>query len=279
MKQFRLITISLTVFMLLAGCGNFSANNPTLKQAEQTVDASNIDVPQGETPISKDQEILNGYLSRFNNLDPEGIEKLISDIRSFEILVEKDERQFKNLVLRMHSRTNRLNSQGTTLTACHNLIEIRTNYISLSRLQNSVFLGQNSNYEFNIQCTDSNCDEMIASIYRKGSGINEGFVLIGLKSASMNRPSSLYNKRYMSRYVNIEKYFTLAVTPDQYESIVCSIEEDEEVDPTGGSHSNPTNNGSDSEDSIDPISGNSQNNSSMDNNDSTDNFSEWYDLF
>ena len=220
----RLFIISPVIFLFLTGCGNFSANNLSLEQLEETVDANNIDVPAGKTPVSKDQEILNEYLSEFNSFGSEEIKKLTDDIRSFEILAEKEEKQFKSLALRMHARTNRLDSSGTTIPACQNLITLRTTYITLSRLQSSVFLGNTSNYEFKLHCTDSRCDEMVVSVRRTSGDDQVGLVLIGLKSTTFN--SGSYNRRYVSRSVNIEEYFTRAVTPEEYENRLCSREDD-----------------------------------------------------
>lgn len=176
-------------------------------------------------------------MSEFNSLNSQSIENIISDIRSFEVQVDREENRVNSVSARMHTRTHSVDSQGTSITACNNLIEVRDSQITLSRLklQNSVFLGRRSDYEFIIQCTDPRCDEMVVAIRRLGN--NQGLVLMGLKSeAPTNHSGNSYTQRYVSRSVDIETYFTVAVSPDEYISVVCSLDEQptEDVDPTGG---------------------------------------------
>lgn len=250
MKKLKLITICFVPLLVFVGCGQgFQANITELQKAEGSVDADNIQVPKGNTPKSVDQRILDNYMSEFNSLGKQSIEDLISDIRSFEVEVDRKQNQVKGVSVRMHSRTNAINSQGTSITACNNIVNVRDIYITLTQLQsgNPVFLGRSMGYEFEIQCTDSSCDEMVTAVRRISSG-SEGLVLIGLQAGSMEggRDSS-YTQKYSPRSVDIEPYFTVAVTPDEYISVVCSLEneditqnpppqppQDVPVDPTGG---------------------------------------------
>ncbi len=246
MNKFKLILTSFIPFLVFVGCGqHFKANSMSLQEAEKDVNAANLNIPEGTTPKSVDQQILDNYMSEFNGLDSENIQKLISDIRSFEIQVDRTQDQLHSVLVRIHSRTNTRNSQGTSLTACDNLIRIRDSQITLTQLQsqNSLFLGRSTGYEVMIQCTDSRCNEMVAAIRRVGNG-PKGLILMGLIGESITGGrSGSYTQRYVARDVDIKPYFTVAINPDRYISKVCSLDsnntehptqpQDEPVDPLG----------------------------------------------
>ncbi len=251
MNKFKWTLIYLIPFLAFTGCGKgFEANLTDLEKLENDVDASNIDVQEGETPKSVDQQILDSYMSEFNNLDREDIENLDYDIKSFEVQVDRRQNQVSGVSIRMHSMTNVVDSEGTSITSCNNLTSIRDTHITLTQLQSrdSIFLGRNNGYEFEIQCTDSDCDEMVAAIRRINSG-PRGLILIGVKTGTITGGrSGSYSEKYTSRSVDIKPYFTVAVSPDEYISRChqigelerSSTDEDEEpsrdepVDPTGG---------------------------------------------
>ena len=227
MNRFKLITMYFIPFLVFVGCGqSFEANSISIEDAETSVDANNIHVQEGETPKSVDQRILDTYMSEFNRLDTQDIEDLADDIRSFELRVDRRDDQISEISVRMHSRTDGVNAQGTSLTACDNLVRARDTHITMTQLesQESVFLGRSSGYEFKIQCTDSDCDEMVVAIRRTKRG-SEGLVLMGLKAGSPTGAPhhGSYFQKYVSRNVDIDPYFTKAVSPDQYISRVCSL--------------------------------------------------------
>lgn len=257
MKKFKLITMCLVPFLVFVGCGqSFQASSISVQEAENSVDANNIQVPAGDTPKSVDQRILDTYMSEFNSLDIQNIEDLISDIRSFEVQVDRNRNQVHGVSVRMHGRTNAVNAQGSSVTSCNNLISARNTHVTLTQLQSGdpVFL-RGSGYEFEIQCTDSDCDEMVAAIRRTSHP--EGLALIGLKAgATTSGRSGAYSTKYVARSVNIESYFTVAVNADEYISIVCSLE-DEEATPNTSSRprqpSRPPVSGEPSQNDIEPV--------------------------
>ena len=292
MSKFRLILTGFIPFLVFIGCGqHFEATSMSVQEAEKTMDATNLDVPEGKTPKSVDQQILDTYMSEFDALDNQSIESLVSDIRSFEIQVDRRQNQVNGVSVRMHSRTSAVDSLGTSITACNNLISIRDSQITLARLQsqNSIFVGRSAGYEIMIQCTDSNCDEMVAAIRRTENG-SRGLILMGLKGGSITGGrNGSYTQRYISRHVDIEPYFTVAVSPNEYIAIVCSLVEppsrpnqgdntqNESVDPTDGIfETDPAPTGQSGEDTpVNPVEGSTHTDTDTD-QDETDSF--WFDI-
>ena len=256
MNKLRLVLISFSI--LLTACGQgFETNSVKSTQeaeqrreqivAEQRVEEEKQNTPVGTTPKSVDEKILDTYKSEFAKLDINNVKELAGDIRSFEVRVNVDNRNaLRSVRVDMHVRTNQLDSQKTTITACDNKIVFNNSNTQWSQLQsgNRVSLGLQRDYEVVLQCLGSNCSEMIAAVRRKSNSQTKAMVLIGLVNSSMNNRWGS-DQRYIPRRVDIETYFTSPVTPSEYDSMVCSIsseqseqgsnnEEDGPIDPTNG---------------------------------------------
>ena len=272
MNKLRLVLIGFSIILTACGQG-FETNSVESIQevqqrteqfaAEQRVEEEKLNIPVGTTPKSEDEKILDTYKSEFAKLDINNVRELAGDIRSFSVRVNADNRNtLRRIRVDMHVRTNQLDSDSTTITACDNKIVFNRSNIQWSKLQsgNRISLGLQGDYEIVLQCLGSNCREMIAAVRRRGDRRIKATVLIGLVNSSINNRWAS-EQRYIPRRVDVETYFTSPVTPSQYDSMVCSITrpnpQNEQENTNDGGAIDPTNGQNTEQSSDEPQSENS----------------------
>lgn len=205
MTKLKISIASIAVLAVLTACGEgFKATGISSEaERQEVIEEMAQQVPVGITPISKDQQIYNSYLSDLASVSGGEVSALRQNILTSGVDVTMTETGARGA-------SNTISVRAEIMLDCYNTIAFQTSNIDANSFKNGQRIGlnqvQGNGYSMRAECTDSECKEMFVSIMRVDQSIITNprllsMVLMGMSERSSRVEGQSVIKTYGSRTV------------------------------------------------------------------------------
>lgn len=207
LKNVFTILISLSC---LLGCGEAFRSHTEVNDSNSQIDREkwsddwSDELVEGDTPYSTDHAIYLKYENEMRETDEARAKALANDIEAFDVNFETNPND-----------TSTYKVSSVITLSCSNVKVVSSIFKRTDlRKMKTVAVGSQGGYSVRLQCTDTNCDELVA-IVSGGDGFSEATILVGMEAAGVVDSNTYFKnddndggkvRVYKSRFVN-HKFF------------------------------------------------------------------------